>query len=131
MRATRAWYVVFVLGAFAFACDPENPCDPGYYADHGVCLRTVEAPRDDADGGADDSGANEYAGGDESAFGRPCQTREDCGGSAPECGGPMLPMCTAVNCQQGASRCPADWTCLDVSGLDRPDPEVKSLCIRL
>lgn len=128
MRATRAWLLLFALSAAA--CDPEDPCDPGYYADHGVCVRIIGMPGPAADGGAEDAGPGGGFANDDSDFGRPCEVTEDCGGKAPECGAPQLPLCTATNCMQGASQCPADWTCLDISGWERPYPEIKSLCIK-
>jgi hypothetical protein len=119
----RAWTVVMlaVLGG----CDPDDPCDPGYFADHGVCVPIVEKPGA-ADGGEEDAGS-----GGDADFGRACHTDSDCRGKAPACGAPMLPLCTAVNCLQGESTCPATWTCLDISGWERPYPEVLSLCLLL
>lgn len=116
-----------------FACDPEHPCDPGYKADHGLCLRENGGSGPEADGGSEDAGPSDssYDNDDESAFGRTCEKMSDCGGKAPICAAPMLPLCTAVNCMQGESKCPGDWTCLDVSTWDRPDTSVKSICVKL
>jgi len=132
MKATRAWMILLWLSASAAAaCDPDDPCDPGYYADHGLCVRRPDTPKLDADGGVveDDAGGG-YAN-DDSDFGRPCATQEDCGGKAPECGAPQLPLCTAINCLQGESQCPVNWTCLDISSWERPYPYVLSICVQL
>jgi hypothetical protein len=132
MMATRALMLVLSVfgGALVPACDPDQPCDPGYYADHGLCLRVLGTPNADADGGSDDAGPGAGFANDDSDFGRPCAVAEDCGGKAPECAAPMLPLCTAVNCLQGESQCPATWTCLDISSWERPYPEIKSICIQ-
>lgn len=131
MKATRAWMLVCALGASMTACDPEDPCDPGYYADHGLCVRIVDTRRPEAGSGEDDAGPGGGYANDDSDFGKPCDVQEDCGGNAPMCGAPMLPLCTAVNCMQGESQCPDDWTCLDISTWEGPYPEVKSLCVKL
>ena len=129
----RAWKfsVWLSVAAAAVACDPDDPCDPGYYADHGLCVRITTTPEPEADGGADDAGPGGGFANDDSDFGRPCEVQEDCGGKAPDCGAPQLPLCTAVNCLQGQSQCPASWTCLDISSWERPYPDIKSLCVRL
>lgn len=129
MRALRSLGLVVVT--LLFACDPEHPCDPGYRADHGVCLKESVAVRPDADGGSDDGGPVPSFGAAEDVFGRTCEKASDCGGKAPVCGAPMLPLCTAVNCLEGDSECPDDWTCLDVSSWERPVPEIKSICVKL
>lgn len=129
-QATRAWLLLLWALCGATACDPDNPCDPGFYADHGVCVRIIAPPKPDADGGAEDAGPGGGFANDDSDFGRPCEVQEDCGGRAPECGAPMLPLCTAVGCLQGQSQCPADWQCLDISGWERPYPEVLSFCVK-
>ena len=124
----RAWIIFILLSAAA--CDPDDPCDPGYYADHGLCVLDTDTPRPEADGGAEDDDAGGFAN-DDGDFGRPCETQEDCGGKAPECGAPQLPLCTAINCLQGESQCPANWTCLDISNWERPYPYVLSICVKL
>ena len=129
MKATRAWMVLVWLSAAA--CDPDDPCDPGYYADHGLCVRDTTAPSPAADSGADDAGPGGVTfANDDTDFGRPCAVQEDCGGKAPACGAPQLPLCTAVNCLQGESECPADWTCLDVSSWTQASPDVTSICVQ-
>ena len=131
MRARARLFMLALCGVVSWAaCDPDDPCDPGYVADHGVCVRTMELPRTDADGGAGDAGADGGFANDDSDFGRPCEVMQDCGGKAPMCGAPMLPLCTAINCLQGESQCPGDWTCLDVSSWAQAYPGVESLCIK-
>jgi hypothetical protein len=129
MRASFVSALVVLL--CVAACDPEHPCDPGYEADHGLCLLITGTPQPAADGGAEDAGpgGGDFAN-DDSDFGRPCEVQSDCGGKAPECGAPQLPLCTAINCLQGESECPSDWTCLDISAWERPYPYVKSICIK-
>jgi hypothetical protein len=130
MRALKSLGLFFSVCGL-LACDPEHPCDPGYKADHGVCLRENGGSGPEADGGSEDAGPAESYDNDDSAFGRTCEKQSDCGGKAPVCGAPMLPLCTAVNCMQGESQCPATWTCLDISNWERPDPSVKSICVQL
>ena len=129
----KATWVVLSIVLSAAACDPDDPCDPGYYADHGLCVRNMAPPRPAADGGAEgeDAGSGDTVfSNDDSDFGRPCEVQTDCGGKAPECGAPELPLCTAINCLQGESQCPADWICLDISSWERPYPYVKSICVQ-
>jgi len=118
--------VLFLLLACAlWGCEPDDPCDPGFTADHGACLRM--APKMvEQDAGTSDAAA-EF---DESDFGYSCTTDADCGGSAPACGAPRLPICTAINCLNGQSRCPSNWMCLDVSSWT-PDPKIQSVCVNL
>lgn len=130
MKATRAWMLVFALGAAA--CDPDNPCDPGYSADHGICIPSVDSWTPDAGSGDDDdAGPGAGSANGDTYFGKPCEVMQDCGGKAPMCGAPMLPLCTAINCLEGESECPGDWTCLDISSWERPYPEVKSICVKI
>jgi hypothetical protein len=123
----RAWSIVLWMLAAAClpACDPTDACDPGYYADHGACF-LPRPPRDpSADAGSAPDGAVPF---NEQDFGYACTTDADCGGSAPRCGSPQLPICTAVNCLSGEGRCPATWKCLDVSTWT-PDPKIQSVCV--
>jgi hypothetical protein len=122
----RGRLVALLLCSACFlACDPSDPCDPGYYADHGACL--LPSPRRDGSGdaGTDDAGPQPF---NEKDFGYACATDADCGGSAPSCGAPQLPVCTAINCLGGAVRCPSTWNCLDVSAWT-PDPAIQSVCV--
>ncbi len=121
------------------ACDPSDPCDPGYYEEHGACRLfgaaanggdgdQADASQDD-DGGesaepADASNADPYA-----SFGDECAEQADCP-SHLVCGAPQLAYCTAVSCLADASTCPPGWTCLDVTGSS-PDPSVTSVCLNL
>ena len=107
------------------ACNPDDPCDPGYVADHGACLRQAR-PKSDNDAGAPSTDAATPF--DVNDFGYTCATDADCGGSAPSCGAPRLPICTAVNCLTGMGRCPDTWNCLDVSSWT-PDPKIQSVCV--
>jgi hypothetical protein len=119
-------HLLWALLSALVACDPDNPCgDPSYYADHGMCLRVVHP----ADGGADDDAGPDAARPD-TEFGAPCTTSADCGGRAPVCGAPMLPVCTVTNCLEKNLACPPTWTCFDVSAWTT-DPEVQSVCVRL
>lgn len=115
-----------LLACGPWSCAPSDPCDPGYYADHGACLRMAPNKMNEHDAGTSDAAAAF----DESDFGYSCTTDADCGGSAPACGAPRLPICTAINCLNGQSRCPTDWMCLDVSAWT-PDPKIQSVCVKL
>jgi hypothetical protein len=119
-RLAARWLVLLGLAA----CDPSHPCDDGYYADHGMCLRIV-APAVDA--GADQDGGPARTN-PNANFGDPCSSAAECGGKAPVCGAPMLPVCTLVNCLQDDIPCPPDWNCLDVTAFTT-DPKVKSVCV--
>jgi hypothetical protein len=47
------------------------------------------------------------------------------------CGGPMLPVCTQINCMDGGKNtCPNGWDCIDVSKY-MPAPGVTTVCIDL
>jgi hypothetical protein len=113
------------------ACDPKDPCDRGYRADHGFCY-LVDAGFDwanDAQVSENDSGAPLTN--PDAMFGSPCVLQSDCGGVAPVCGGPMLPICTAVNClETGTSTCPSGWQCIDVTKYNASGPGVTSVCIK-
>lgn len=110
-----------------WACDPEDACDEGYYADHGFCY-VADAQTDlmVPDASADDSGVpmNDP----NATFGKPCSVQSDCGGIAPVCGGPMLPVCTNINCMD-TNLCPTGWLCVDVTKYS-PAPGVTSACIQ-
>ena len=130
MNARRWWISVSCGAAWAlFACDPDSPCDPGQYADHGACysLKSKSDAAADGDAAADasDAGPRKYEG-----FGKACSSAADCTHDAPACGAPSSPVCTAVNCMKMPEVCPDDWTCLDVTGLS-PDPSVTSACVKL
>ena len=121
MGRGRLYALLILSCSWWYACDPDDPCDPGYYADHGACL--MPPPKREDAGLVD--GAVPF---NESDFGYVCSSNADCGGSAPTCGAPQLPICTAVNCLAGATRCPTGWNCLDISAWT-PDPSVQSVCV--
>ena len=107
------------------ACDPENACDSGYYADHGYCLRHVMLDASVAEDGG------EIMQNPNATFGTSCTSHSDCGGEAPVCGGPLLPVCTTINClDTGEDICPAPWTCVDVTKY-MPGPGVTHTCVKL
>ena len=110
-------------------CDPSDPCDTGYYEDHGGCYPFDASPPtnpDDQDSGTDGPGGNPNA-----TFGTKCNNDSDCSEVAPSCGAPMFPVCTAINCHaQAVNPCPATWTCLDVTAYS-PDPTVTTVCVQL
>jgi hypothetical protein len=124
------WIWLGVLGCWmSSACDPDNACDKGFYADHGYCyvsdaqteLMAVDANVTE-DGGTLMQDPN-------ATFGKPCSVQSDCGGVAPVCGGPMLPMCTNINCMEaGKDTCPSGWLCVDVTKYS-PTPGVMSACV--
>jgi len=157
---TRAWTLrasmrgaVYVCAAAAcmIACDPSDPCDSGYYEEHGSCrLLPSDAGGDsggesggESGGGAspsddDDAGPNADSDADSDAasnadpyagFGDDCTEQTDCP-DALVCGAPMLPYCTAINCMDDAQLCPPDWLCFDTMGMS-PDPTVTSVCLNL
>jgi hypothetical protein len=115
-----------LFGCALGACDPSDPCDPGYYADHGACYRLAagDAAVDDDAGSEPAADAGRYAG-----FGDSCSKQSDCPPSAPACGAPMLPVCTVVNClDKGPGVCPPGWNCMDVKAVS-PDPAIESVCV--
>jgi len=122
-----AWALTLALAAMS--CDPDDPCDPGYYEDHGGCYPLNTAPPDDEDAGV---GADASVSSNPSAkFGSPCTVQSDCGGVAPTCGAPLFPVCTVINCQElPVNPCPATWTCLDVTAYSK-DPTVSTVCVQL
>lgn len=128
-------FAVLLLG-LASACDPSDPCDSGYYEEHGACY-PVRMPAGDG-GGDGDGDADEDAGADPSdaatsgdpyeGFGDECSEAEpDCPNGL-VCAAPQLPYCTQVNCLSDDSICPPDWTCYDAMGAS-PDPSVTSACV--
>lgn len=130
------WATALCVCAGLGACDPDDPCDPGYYPDHGACLRTAASPDAGSAGRAAeaDADAGESYGAkppfNAADFGTACSTDADCRGSAPVCGGAMFPICTAVNCKDGSVACPESWTCLDIAAFS-PDPTIRSACVQL
>lgn len=129
------WAVLTLLMLTALACDPNDPCDPGDYEDHGVCralpAQDVDAGADASSGDGDDGGSDpgeEQPADPYEGFGEACADDGDCP-SVLVCGGEMLPYCTQVNCLDESSTCPPDWMCLDVTGLS-PDPNVTSICLQ-
>jgi hypothetical protein len=131
---TRSAIILWALyGCSLLAgCDPSDPCDPGYRADHGFCF-LIDAGFDwRSDAGSSDGGdAGEPASNPNAQFGSACMLQSDCGGVAPVCGGPMLPICTAINCIESPSVCPTGWTCIDVTKYMASAPGVNSVCIKL
>jgi hypothetical protein len=113
-------------------CDPSDACDRGYYADHGFCYLSDGGfdwvsdaqTTDGEDGGAPTQNPN-------AKFGTPCTLQSECGGTAPVCGGPMLPVCTQINCLDDSTLCPDGWTCIDVTKYMASAPGVNSVCINL
>ena len=75
--------LLFVAGA----CDPSDPCDSGYYEEHGACY-PVRAPAGDGDGDAGSDGDDEDGGREPSdadapsmpyeGFGDECEEQSDC-----------------------------------------------------
>ena len=127
MKTRWLWLGLALLGA----CDPDDACEDGYYADHGICyledaatgLVPTDASASD-DGGAPASDPN-------ATFGKPCREQSDCGGVAPVCGGRDLPVCTNINCLDKPI-CPSGWLCIDVTKYDPPPPAgVNSVCVNL
>ena len=126
---------VFACALYCFglaACDPNDPCDSGYFADHGYCYLldagfdwVSDAQVADEDGGLPSSNPN-------ATFGLPCTLQSECGGKAPVCGGPMLPICTDINCMDtGANICPSGWQCIDITKYGTAAaPGVTSVCIK-
>jgi hypothetical protein len=122
------------------ACEPSDPCDPGYKEVHGACFpidgeEDASEPGDAEDGDDEDGGSLmsdaevEPPGDPYEGFGDECADEGDC----PEgliCGAPQLPMCTQVNCLDEPSICPPDWTCVDTAGAS-PDPSVTSICLKI
>jgi hypothetical protein len=121
--------IMLVLGCCAAAaCDPDDACDPGFYADHGYCYLSDGGPSPFSDTGLDaDSG--ELIQNPNATHGMSCVEQSDCGGVAPACGGPMLPICTSINCLTGGSGCPPGWLCVDISKYE-PAPGVTSVCVQ-
>lgn len=117
----RNWLlVVLALGA----CNPSDRCDPGYTVDHAACVPNRPMNADDGDAGP------KRFNDDYTDFGLSCATSADCGGAAPFCAAPNLPVCTQLDCLGNGKICPPDWLCMDVSAFS-PDPRVSSLCIDL
>jgi hypothetical protein len=135
-RCVRAGALIALLSAGQSACDPSDPCDPGYHEVHGACYKDDE-PRDASDdpSGGEDGGHEADAASPDSPealyefFGDDCSDESGCP-DALICGAPELPMCTQVNCLDDESLCPPDWTCTDISAFS-PDPNVASICLKM
>ena len=127
-----------VLSLLGGACDPSDPCDSGYYEEHGACY-PIRMPVSDGGGDGDGDGDDEDAGGEPSdaeapsdpyeGFGDECEEQSDCPNGL-VCAAPQLPYCTQVNCMDDADICPPEWTCFDTMGMS-PDPSVTSVCLNL
>lgn len=131
---------LLALGAL-LGCDPDAPCDPGDYEEHGACY---PLPSDAGSGPGSDASDDDDAGGEDAAaddasgpppgdpfvgYGDTCEGASDCP-SWLVCGAPDLPYCTRTNCMGVADACPPDWTCFDTTGVS-PDPSVTSICLNL
>jgi hypothetical protein len=123
--------LMLALVACSTGCDPSDPCDPGYYEEHGACYPfpvVLDAGGDAQagdDGGSEPDGeapADPYEG-----FGDDCVEQSDCAGDL-VCGGEQFPRCTQVNCMADTSVCPPGWICFDTMGMS-PDPSVTSVCL--
>jgi hypothetical protein len=124
--------VMLGIAASSTGCDPSDPCDPGYYEEHGACYpfpAVLDAGGDaqagDDDGGSEPDGeapADPYEG-----FGDDCVEQTDCAGDL-VCGGEQFPRCTQVNCMADTTICPPGWICFDTMGMS-PDPSVTSVCL--
>ncbi len=119
-----------------WACDPAHPCDPGYTATFGSCLKTpVDAGKGVADAAADDAGTDDAASTAVSSckpydhFGDKCATNGDCACGAATCATQGLLYCTRLNCMGDPKSCPPTWTCTDISAVS-PDPTVTSICLK-
>jgi hypothetical protein len=127
--AVATWLLLCVVATAG--CDPEHPCDKGYRVDHGFCY-PIDAGDDwilgGADGGKDEDGGAIKQNPD-AQFGTPCTSQSECGGVAPVCGGSMLPICTAVNCESAG--CPSGWNCVDVTKYPGVAPGVVSVCLKI
>jgi hypothetical protein len=108
------------------ACIPEDACDPGYIHDHGFCYKDAGLVYPTVDGSSEDGG--ESPGNPNATFGTPCDSQDDCGGIAPVCGGPELPICTNINCLDDRELCPSDWQCLDIKKYGQL-PGIDSVCV--
>lgn len=131
--AGMRWVLTLALAASWSGCDPSDPCDPGYYEEHGACYPypVVQDAGGDAQAGEDEDGGSEsdaappadpHAG-----FGEDCVEQSDCSNNL-VCGGEQFPRCTQVNCMDDPGICPPDWICYDTMGMS-PDPTVTSVCL--
>jgi hypothetical protein len=130
--AVFIWALCSCIGLAA--CDPGDACDRGYRADHGYCyLRDGGYDNlTDAQLGGGDNDSGEPTGNPNAKFGMSCTQQSDCGGIAPVCGGPMLPICTDINClATGRDTCPTGWQCIDVTKYMESAAGVSSVCINL
>jgi len=118
-----------LLGAMAFslaglalsACQDDDPCDEGQVYKYAGCVPLPKATGGStgSGGGSGDPEAGGGSGGAptqaESQFGKACADATECGGDAPLCGAPQLPICTQILCLPGEMNegaCPADWMCI-------------------
>ncbi len=130
MRITFSIAALFMLTATA--CEVDEPCDPGYSLDKGLCEKSPTVGTDAAsantcidkpspDAGISDSGAAPAPG----EFGRPCTddvTHSECAEPAPLCfkqSASMPGFCSAINCDLYCNICPATWSCFNL-GLVQP-----------
>jgi hypothetical protein len=132
MRSFRRFSIpllslLVAVPAAGLGCQPTNACGAGFAQGEDEQCRPVASPSADAgipptDGGngvVEDAAADAPTAPSGSSFGKTCASMADCGGDAPICGAPQLPMCTQIMCQAGeanAGACPADFTCLSTPG---------------
>lgn len=135
MLRTQVLGLLIVAALAGVACDPSDPCDPGYYEEHGACYQIrvpVDAASGDGDGdddGGSDPGDAEVPSDPYEGFGDACEEQADCANDL-ICGAPQLALCTQVNCMEDPTICPPDWVCFDTMGQS-PDPSVTSVCLNL
>lgn len=118
MRRPILFVVFFLVGA----CDPENPCPPGWNAVRGACF--------DPDA-AVDTGTPQTCDPEDpySGFGVTCAEQDSCECAADVCN-TNSGVCTRINCHDDASICPSGWTCLTLPRLPEVPPDVLSMCFQ-
>lgn len=137
------WTLLAVLVTVTAACQPDDPCDPGFEVRISGCVPVDAGVGDggdgdgdgDRDGDASDSGVDEpgqcEAGeGSDDAFGAACQTDADCDCPAPVCLTMGLDYCSRVGCMDSAEPCPDGYNCVGIPEAYQMDG-ISSVCLKL
>lgn len=121
---------LFALLALALetACLSGDHCDPGMVYQGHVCVAVTPDASAGAPADADQGDGAGGACGAVEGFGERCTTAAQCRCGLDYCDTYMnTNRCTRTGCKQDPSRCPAGWTCMDLSVYM---PSLPSFCIK-
>jgi hypothetical protein len=125
-RMTAAATLAALLALCAWACQPDQPCDPDQVHVGSLCY-AVPAPVDAGDSGPADAGSDAGPDGGglcsapDGGFGAACTDVAQCPCGLDFCVAfSGFDYCTRKGCLADPSICPAGWVCTDLSAYGQP-----------